>query len=235
LLSAQRRIVKELVDANELDDERREVARNLTRGELSEAQNLDAGSLIANLANVNRVKFSNTGGHSLRIDDYVRLVVRTKVSHIATMGQRNGALKSGRDLIQVSNNVASTGSACNLFVGRVFALTSEASSLWGIPHVNELPNAGIPLHPNCNHRELVFFPELMDVRSADRVFTSPPEWALNSPWAAVQKQYTSLGGDAFASRNNPNLRFARDGEIDDERRLKSLMREARKRGLISGD
>jgi hypothetical protein len=154
------------------------------------------------------------------------------------MGQRNGALKSGRDLIRVSNNVASSGSACNLFVGRVFALTSEAASLWGIPHVNDLPNAGIPLHPNCNHSEFVFFPELMDVRAADRVFTLPPEWALKSSWAAVQKRYTLEGGDVFGFEHNPNLRFARDGEISDKdvaRYFGSLKREARKRGLIPGD
>jgi hypothetical protein len=163
--------------------------------------------IFANLANLPYVEFPS--GRTMRLDRYAELVARTKSRQAATLAQRYTLLESGRDLVLFSNNRSLVNDACNLYIGRAFALTEEASKLWGVARVEELPNGGTPLHPNCRHFEQPFFPEKTHWRVQDRALTKPPGWSLNKPYPEVQKTFMAKGGDSFAEKHNPNFHLAK--------------------------
>jgi hypothetical protein len=167
--------------------------------------------ILANLANLTFIRIPTINGERfMRLDKYAELVARTKVSQAKAIAQRNALLEHGQCYVQVSRNLSSDVDACDLYVGRVFALTTDAAEELNVPHVEELPNGGTPFHPNCKHEELPFFPEAVSKQVLKRATTPPPTWALGRSWHDVQKEYEDRGGQKYGHQQNPNLRQAKE-------------------------
>lgn len=149
-------------------------------------------------------------GRRLRLDRYAELVARTKTAQATGLATRNGILEVGGELVQISRNMSKDDDACNLYIGRVFALTADAAKEHGVPMVDELPGGGAPFHPNCTHLEIPFVMDLLDEDVIERGLSPPPDWALNVQWSEVQKLYKQRGGNAFGAQNNPNFAFAQN-------------------------
>ena len=90
------------------------------------------------------------GSRRLHVEDYVRQVVVTKESEMQAEATKRRSLERGIRLVQVSPNPSLVGDACDLYTGRVFALTPEGSKATGFPLVDRLPNGGPPFHPNSH-------------------------------------------------------------------------------------
>lgn len=199
-----------VLEAATLDRVKRELVRELTSARAGATQSLrpkliklGRDNVFANLADLPYVKFpTKLGQTSIRLDRYVSIVARAKATQAVTMGQRNALMEHGRDLIQISRNPPKEDDACNLFIGRVFALTQKAANDLNVPHVSQLPGGSAPFHQNCVHRELPFFPEVMRPGVIERAFSRPPDWALGKTWNEVSALYFKKGG----AEDNPNIR-----------------------------
>jgi minor capsid protein 2 len=196
LAQAKRRLVSELAS-------RRRAPRASWR---RRAASLGDRHVFANLANLPFVAAG--AGRVMRLDRYAELVIGVKAKQATTMAQRNALMEHCQGLVTISRNQSQDNDACDLYVGRAFALTAEAAEEWDVPHVDQLPGGGAPFHPNCTHVEVPFFPETMKESVVDRATTWPPSWALGTTWAEVQKAYQAKGGSAYGSKQNPNMRGA---------------------------
>ena len=152
---------------------------------------LGAQNIFSNIANISFVTFPNGKGgvRHIRLDDYVETLGRAKSSQAVTTATRNTLLRHGHELVQVSRVKSRDGDFCDVYAGKVFALTKEASMRWGVPHVAQLPNGGAPFHPNCRHREIPYFPNAVNRRTRRRDMAPPPAWALDAPMGQVQSIY----------------------------------------------
>jgi len=170
------------------------------------ARKLPPTEIIKNVADLPYVEVpsptSATGVTRIRADKYAEMLARTKTSQAANLARRNRGLQHDQPLIQISKNRPLDNDACSLYIGKVFALTQEAKTEWGVPMVSELPNGGAPFHPNCTHQELLFVPEFRQESEIELALVPPPSWALNRPYGAVQKEYQRRGGFANAAQFN---------------------------------
>lgn len=168
-------------------------------------------SLMGNLANLPFVEIpTKDGSRYLRVDRYAELVARTKTSQATNLARQNAIMESGADLVRISNNLSKTDDACNMYIGRAFALTAAAEKEFGVPHIDQTPNGGPPFHPNCTHSLLVFLPELAEGALSDKAMSIPPSWTLGRDFGDVQKDYNSRGGMAVARSDNPNFGSAQN-------------------------
>ena len=159
-------------------------------------------SNMANLPFVN-IPLASGGVRHLRLDHYAEMLARTKSRQAASLARRNSALSHGQDLMQISSNFPLHDDACSLYIGRIFALTQSAAEEWGITHIGQLPNGGAPFHPNCSHSERPYLPQFADPEEVAIRGSKPPAWALNRPWAVVQKEYRKRGGFKNLAKWNP--------------------------------
>lgn len=190
------------------------------------ASGLGPGHVLANLANLPFVKIPTINGDRfMRLDKYADLVARTKVAQAKALAQRNALLEHGNAYVQISQNRSQDIDACDLYVGRVFALTDGAAEELDVPHVDQLPNGGTPFHPNCKHTEEPFFPAEVSRAVLRRVTTPPPDWALGRSWHDVQAEFEKRGGEREAARQNPNLVKARKKAESKAKRRKALARK----------
>lgn len=234
LATLRKAIVEELIKAKTAGDM---VYRSKVIGAV------DEGSIWSNIANLPMVRIpTKAGARYLRIDKYAEVVARTKTIQATSLARRASVLEAGHELIAVSNNLSIIDDACNVYIGRAFALTAGAKVRYGVPHVDELPNGGCPFHPNCTHSEFGFYPELEEGERLDAALTRPPDWALNQPWPDVQKAFEANGGMAYAMETNPNMAWAQNtggrrerirasggedvfGDRGQERRFRDLAKE----------
>lgn len=187
--------------------------------------------ILGNLANLPYV--TTPSGRNLRLDRYAEMVIRTKASQAITLAQRNALVEHGQGLVSISRNRAKDDDACNLYVGRAFALTTEAAEEWNVPHVDQLPSGGVPFHPHCTHVEVPFFPEILKQSIVERATTKPPSWALGRPWKEVQKTYEKRGGHAYAERQNPNMAAASDADREPARNPEAVAARQRKKAAMA--
>jgi len=89
------------------------------------------------------------------VDDYTRMVVRTKLSEATTSGVINAAMAVGGDLVEVSDH-NTTCEVCQEYEGKVYSLSGKDEDF---PPVDMLP----PFHVNCEHSCTVTFREGMEV------------------------------------------------------------------------
>jgi hypothetical protein len=151
------------------------------------------------------------GPRSIRLDKYVEVVARTKINQATDIARRNTYLRNGQHLVMFAKHRSKWKDACDLFIGRIFALTESAAKENKVPHVNLLPSGGCPLHPNCTHSIQVWFPGLLSPEMDEAAFTWPPKWALGDTWQNVQAEFKRRGGEAFAAVQNPMFKFAQKG------------------------
>lgn len=159
---------------------------------------LSGGNLVINVNELPFVKIPDTrariGYRKLRIDKYMDTLARTKMSQATEMARRVAMLRNSIDVVQFSLNWALDDDACNVYLGKAFALTAAAEKRLGIPSVDRLPSGGPPLHPNCTHGTIPLFPEDMTDEDLALIMDPPPKWSLSRPWAEVQKEYERRGG-----------------------------------------
>lgn len=169
------------------------------------AAKLPASEIVSNVANLPYVKIptaaSSTGFRRLRVDKYAEMLARTKTGQASNLARRNRAMEHNVHLVQISKNKPLQDDACFLYIGKVFALTAEAKQEYGVPMVNELPNGGAPFHPNCTHQELLWVPEFRTKVEARLAMVPPPAWALNRPWAEVEREYRKRGAPRSGAAN----------------------------------
>ncbi len=148
-------------------------------------------NLFSNISNVSFITFPDGKGgiRHIRMDRYMEDLGRIKAAQSITMATRNTLLRHGHELIQISSTKSRDGDFCDLFSGKVFALTKEASIRWGVPHVTRLPNGGAPFHPNCRHVELPYFHREVNKKKRQKDMAPPPSWALDAPMGRVQSIY----------------------------------------------
>ncbi|MEX0651885.1 MAG: phage minor capsid protein [Candidatus Paceibacterota bacterium] len=91
------------------------------------------------------------GGRKWSLDDYSEMLARTKMREATNEGVKNKMRQEGADLVQVSNH-NSDHDACAAWEGKVLSISGETE---GYPTVEEAEAAGL-MHPNCEHRYLVY-------------------------------------------------------------------------------
>ena len=177
------------------------------------ALKLPPGDIVRNTAELPFVKIpsvnATAGFRRLRVDKYAEMLARTKTSQASNLARRNKAMEHGVGLMQISKNLPLHDDACILYIGKVFALTQSAKDEFGVPLLQELPNGGAPFHPNCTHQELQFVIGFRDEKEIALAMQPPPAWALNRPWAAVQKEFERGGGKAAARKANAAVSLGR--------------------------
>ena len=242
-LRAERRLGIAVSEVGALADRsaeevQRELFRDLTR-EVSdqtlrpEFRSLPGENIFSNLANLTYVRFpTQKGDRFVRVEDYAKQLAESKTGQAGTLGMRHALLDNGTDLVQVSPHRSAQNDACDLYVGRVFAITEAAAREWNVRRVHELPNGGYPFHPNCTHPEVPYFPAFKVGEQISRDTSSPPEWALNTSWDAVNREYRRRGGIEFLNRTHPGFKILLTPEgraqVERERRgERQKMREAR--------
>ena len=166
---------------------------------------------------LNKVPFVEfPSGRTMRLDKYVEMLARTKIAQAQTLAKRNAVLQSGRDLVRVNVRPSDVGDACDLFIGRVYALTQEAAKREGVPHVDSLPNGGPPFHPNCKHLLEAFFPEVATAEDKTVGYSKTPRWGLNKSYAELERDLKRrLGKNIGGIAKDPskiNAIFAKEHE-----------------------
>lgn len=176
---------------------------------LARANPYSASGVIQSLADAPYLKIqSKTGVRKVHLNTHLRTIVRTMGSEIQNKARVNRMLERGIELGQVSPNPAKHGDFCDLYVGRVFALTPAAQRRTGFPLITRTPNGGPPFHVNCLHTLLPFLGNPNDPRwsqTSGDVATQGgvPTSALDKDWSDVSRWYKRRGGRDFARRINP--------------------------------
>lgn len=151
----------------------------------------EAGGVFRTLAELGRIE--TPGGRKMRVDRYIEQLVRTQVAQARTNAQRSELLRANYPLVRVSLNEPLHPDMCSLYIGKVFALTEEASKTFGVPHVAQLPNGGPPFHPNCRHFEIPFFPDMEPLEDLNHLaIEPPPRWALTADARDVERRVRAL-------------------------------------------
>ncbi len=101
------------------------------------------------------------GGRQWTLENYTRMLARTKAVEARNQGLANRMLGFGYDLVQVSNH-RSEHPACAFWEGKILSLTGKTA---GYPTLQQAINAGL-FHPNCQHAINVFHPELAELTTA---------------------------------------------------------------------
>jgi len=195
------RIVGELVGAGRISD-------NVYRNKF---KMLGSQNLFSNIANVTSVTFSNGRGgvKHIPMDKYIEDLGRVKASQAVTAATRNTLLRHGHDLVRISGGKSKEADFCDMYAGKVFALTKEASMRWGVPHVAQLPNGGAPFHPNCRHYEVPYFAKAVNPKQREKDMEPPPPWALDRPMGEVQAIH-------YGSRKVPSLKGRKLNPLGEE-------------------
>lgn len=169
-----------------------------------------AGNVAINVLDLPFVKIpdqrAKVGYRKLRIDKYMDTLARTKMNQSTEMGRRIAMLRNAIDVVQFSLNWALDDDACNLYLGKIFALTAESAKRMGIASIEQIPSGGPPLHPNCTHGTIPYFPEDASDEELAIVSEPPPKWALGRPWKEVQKEYEKRGGKSKIDEWNKAFR-----------------------------
>ena len=104
---------------------------------------------------------TDKGGRQWTLENYTRMLARTKAVEARNQGLANRMLASGYDLVQVTNH-RSEHPACAFWEGKILSLTGKTP---GYPTLQMAIEAGL-FHPNCQHAVNVFHPELAALTKA---------------------------------------------------------------------
>jgi len=166
-------------------------------GWVKDISQIPKNNLLREMADLPFVKIptktAKLGYRRLRLDRYAEMVVRTKTRQAVTTARRNKLAETGHVLVKVNNRKSTVGDACDLYINKAFALTAIAAKKYGVPAVRELPNGGVPFHPNCKHFEIPVTPSRISDKEWIELTTPPPRWALNQPFGVVNKIYQKKG------------------------------------------
>lgn len=104
---------------------------------------------------------TDRAGKKWTLDNYTRMLARTKAVEARNQGLTNRMLASGYDLVQVTDH-GSSHAACAAWEGEVLSLTGQTP---GYPTLDEAEGAGL-FHPNCEHAINVLIPDLAEKTTA---------------------------------------------------------------------
>lgn len=97
-------------------------------------------------------KFVNIRGRRFTLENYARVVARTRLAESASQGAFHAILALGGDHVQISDHGA-TDPACDAHAGKVYSISGRDSRF---PRLTALP----PFHPNCQHVVLPYIPDM---------------------------------------------------------------------------
>ena len=103
-------------------------------------------------------------GRSFRLDYWAELHARTELARASTAGTRVLAAMNDVRHVQITTH-AHAPCICTPFEGRIYAL-DQGDPVF--PWIGTVPNGGVPLHPNCVHREVPAVIELLEERDEIR-------------------------------------------------------------------
>lgn len=132
---------------------RRQVSRQLVRA-LNRAVSGAAGTEI-DLTHV------EIGKRTFSVDTWAEMHARTELARASTAGTRVLTAVNGVGHVQITSH-AHEPCICTPFEGRIYALEQNDSA--GYPWIGIVPNGGVPLHPNCVHRETPAVIEFLEAR-----------------------------------------------------------------------
>lgn len=102
------------------------------------------------------------GGRTYQLDTWAEMHARTETARVVSAGTRTTTVQNGALHIQVTSH-AHEPCICTPFEGRIYRLFEDRGDM-RFPHVSVMPNGGVPLHPNCVHREAPAVIEFLEER-----------------------------------------------------------------------
>jgi hypothetical protein len=132
---------------------------------------------------------TDRSGRQWTLDNYTRMLARTKAVEARNQGLTNRMLGYGYDLVQVTNH-RSEHPACAFWEGKILSLTGKTE---GYPTLQQAIEAGL-FHPNCQHAINVFHPELAAITKAyDNPFNYRDAESMNGSTPAAKTTAKSGG------------------------------------------
>lgn len=191
---------------------------------IKRARRASADSMLFNVASLPYVKIptaaARKGFRLERIDNFARMLARTKTAQANSVSMQNTLLENGQEVFQVSNNLPLVDDICGAYIGVVVAMTRAAAEQHGIIHISELPGGSAPpWHPNCRH---VPIPYVIPLKTPEEIEAGmgarPPSWAKNRSFAEADAEWKKHGGISKAGKdvNRRNIQAAQKakGAID---------------------
>lgn len=111
---------------------------------------------------------TDRAGKRWSLENYTRMLARTKAVEARNQGLANRMLASGYDLVQVTDH-GTQHPACAEWEGEVLSLTGQTE---GYATLDEAIDAGL-FHPNCEH---AINPLLPDLASKTEAYDNPHNW-----------------------------------------------------------
>ena len=120
-----------------------------------ETRRAAAARALARFASVGVDGFTDRRGRSWQLETYAEMAARTALIRASNAGTANRLLRSGRDLVRVSDHLEECP-LCRPFEGKVFSLTGTSTEH---PPLDKAIAGGL-FHPNCRHSIAAYVPGL---------------------------------------------------------------------------
>lgn len=134
----------------------------IAEGRLSgDTRKMISGTLKQNLQDEGLSALTDKAGKQWTLENYTRMLARTKAVEARNQGLANRMLGLGYDLVQVTNH-RSEHPACAFWEGKILSLTGKTP---GYPTLQMAIEGGL-FHPNCQHAINAFHPELARLTKA---------------------------------------------------------------------
>lgn len=174
----------------------------IAEGKLTgEARKIISDSLKAKLTDQGFTALTDKGGHSWTLDNYTRMLARTKAVEARNQGVANRMLGLGYDLVQVTNH-NSKHQACKDLEGKILSLTGNTPRgtklpggyiVWG--SLQQAIEHGL-FHPNCEHAINPFHAELAKITKA-----------YDNPYNHLDRKAQLQADEDFANRDADKGQF----------------------------
>lgn len=99
-------------------------------------------------------------GRTYTIEYWAEMHTRTESARAATAGTRAISLANGVQHVQITSH-AHEPCICTPFEGRIYSIHRGDERF---PWIGTVPNGGVPMHPNCVHREVPAVIEFLEER-----------------------------------------------------------------------
>ena len=120
-----------------------------------------AKHIAQNLRDENVFGITTSNGRFIPVDEYARIVGRTKLAHAHTTGTEQMLLANDVDLVRVTVHTHRPD-VCSPLEGKVYSLTGRT------PGYPQLPKH-TPFHPNCRHRETPYITTFRSDEEIERI------------------------------------------------------------------
>lgn len=131
-------------------------------------------------------------GYRMPAERYAKVLARTQTVWAGNRGALDRAEAAGSPCMLV-NVSPGTCDFCVALEGKVYAITAEAASKYGVPLLSACPNGGPPFHVNCRHALAPFTPRRAD---AGKLPTAPKELLTHADGKgaanSAQKAYEAI-------------------------------------------